>query len=318
MNKLLYAAGSVVLLCGLPFVLHRILASGFVEGPLVIVLACLPSVLILCLAAVLLVPFFFRLGDRSSLHGPSQAIRNAPGLGKFGNRTDFVDHRASKSFSSADRAEFPSGSLSGSCPDPFRDRFKQAADQRERDFEALRRSISGGSGSLREEDVTTAIDSPAPPPPQAVRFSAGKLETELSQMIESLTRRRQDILTIIKQAEEQLETVDECMLKHLPKNTTGSIQAVIQVRRIIEALENRVGQIETLLSEAQPIDPDQAHELLEGAVNMGEDSLSSLIDAPALPPLAPQDWRPALSSLFKRISRRRSIFRGTKFTFPDE
>ena len=223
----------------------------------------------------------------------------------------------------------------------------QASAMPQRDeFEALRKTLAAaGSKKQQTEEqapppaaITPAIPAEQPasvPPPRedyekTVAGAASGASAPINQplqpkvdsadteaMHEKLRQRRQEIIGLIDKSKEHLGAVDDYMMRNLGRNTSGCIQAVVNVQRILTALEKRMSEIDSVLAQSQIQDPAYAQFLLNGELRIEADSLTSLINSDPLPPLKPIEWRATLTALFTRISRRRSIFKGFKFRSPE-
>ncbi len=179
-------------------------------------------------------------------------------------------------------------------------------------FELLAATLAAGKKK-------SAPEAPAPDEVNAAdgqREATGAAAGDAAQNDDDLRRRlvvrREEISLLLRRSREYLEPIDDYMLKHLTRNTAGSIQAVVDIRRIVAALEIRLREIEDFLSAGEAADPAHGDFLLNGALEVGQDSLNNLISQQPIGPLKPVDWSPILKQLFARIGRRRSIFKALK------
>lgn len=182
--------------------------------------------------------------------------------------------------------------------------------------------------------VSSAVEEVPPAPPEAAsgeppvapggrmrRMSLKEPIIVRSSDAEALRRELLDLkgemLSLIARAHGHLAVVDETMLKHLNRNTHTSIEAVLNIRRIVEALERRLTEANALLAAEESFDIAAAQHLVYDDLMVDHDATKDLLGAAAMQPMKRSDWKPMLASLFRHISRRRTIFRGRKFTFTD-
>ena len=161
-------------------------------------------------------------------------------------------------------------------------------------------------------------DSPAPVEPECVGEEQILPRVADGEDVQYKLRiRAREISALIGKSQQHLAAIDDYMIKHLNKNTSGSIQAVIDIRRIVTALEKRLSEIDAVLRETA-FDRDYALFLLNGELIIDEDSLSKLISQQPIAPLKPSEWSAELGRLFAHVSRRRSLFKALKFTSAKE
>lgn len=171
----------------------------------------------------------------------------------------------------------------------------------------------GVSSKSNESDHWTGTSRRVEQVPQTPQRSRKPTVVDTDNVRKLLRKRCEEISELIEVSKKHLSTVDSRMMKNLSKNTSGSIQGVVNVRRIVTALEKRRREIADFLAQPEMGDLATAERLYHGELQIEEDSLTSLLSADPLPPIKPSEWRPTLATLFKRISRRRSIFKGVKF-----
>ncbi len=178
-------------------------------------------------------------------------------------------------------------------------------------FELLAATLAAGKKKTAPEPAPAEVNA-ADEQKGATGAAAGDAAQNDDDLRRRLVVRREEIALLLRRSREYLEPIDDYMLKHLTRNTAGSIQAVVDIRRIVAALEIRLREIEDFLSAGETADPAQGDFLLNGALDVGQDSLNNLISQQPIGPLKPVDWSPVLKQLFARISRRRSIFKALK------
>jgi hypothetical protein len=290
-----------------------------------LLIACGVSVVVLGVVGLLIIGRFYQLGSRAKEEVSNHEAQGLPGSKRF----------ATQSASAALKANPPStGATFGasqSIAAPARHTMQPGSGVRKEkdDFEMLAKSLAAANKSRNEEKENAAGGGPSVSaqerfnipirqgeqsslvPPMADILVSGEGRNE---MFERLQIRKSEITALIEKSKRHLGTVDDYMMKHLSKNTTGSIQAVVDIRRILSALEKRLAEINAVIVQPTITDVEHATYLINGDLIIEADSLNTLMSQEPMPPLKPAEWSVVLGQLFVRVSRRRSIFKGLKFS----
>ncbi len=135
----------------------------------------------------------------------------------------------------------------------------------------------------------------------------------------ALEEKREQFQRLLTEAAEELNRFDYNVLKTLEKNSPGSIEGVLVARKIFVALDHRVKEIDTFLVSAPITNPKKGWQLLLGDLEIHEDhQLTSVFPSPTVPPVKISEVEFHLKVLLKRISRRKSIFKGKPLLHEEE
>ena len=141
-------------------------------------------------------------------------------------------------------------------------------------------------------------------------FGQNRSEVFRDELTRSLQEKKDRFTTLLVECHSELNRFDYSVLKRLEKNTPGSVEGVVTARKIYDAVEHRVKEIERFLSSQPIIDLEKGRTLLLGDIEVAEDNqLTSVFTAPPVPPIKISEVEFQMRVLLKRISRRRSIFR---------
>ncbi len=240
-----------------------------------------------------------RKGDGSGAE--ISAAHNLPGSRRYATQEP-PNARKSEAYS---KTFSPNQSLASAGRQSLREEDKMALPVKDH-FDLLAKSLASAKKIEDEDPASSKNDASGDLEREVLSFSSAE---EVNQR---LSIRLSDIYSLVEQSHKHLSQVDNYMLKHLTKNTSGSIQATIEIRRILAALQSRAEAIKEFLSNPDNYDVTQADFLLNGELEIGVDSLNALMSEDPIAPLKPSEWRNALSERFMYISRKRSIFKGWK------
>lgn len=128
----------------------------------------------------------------------------------------------------------------------------------------------------------------------------------------ALDSKRTEISALLAEAGTELSRFDVGVLKTLERNSPGSVEGVVIARKIFNALEQRSKEIERFLGSLPITNPEKGKQLLLGDLHIPEDNkLTALFQTKPIPPIKMTEVEFQLRVFLKRISRRRSIFRGS-------
>ncbi len=124
----------------------------------------------------------------------------------------------------------------------------------------------------------------------------------LDKMREKVELHIQFISEIAKPAKARLKECEAELVNHASRMTTGATN-LVTTRRIIEALEERLELLTTLLqtTEAEPV--IKAHEVAESKLKVKVDVIHSTVDAEVIPDLEGHLWRDTLDMLLVQVER---------------
>lgn len=146
-------------------------------------------------------------------------------------------------------------------------------------------------------------------------FGQNRSEVFRDELCRSLQEKKDRFTTLLVECQGELGRFDYSVLKRLEKNNPGSVEGVLAARKIYDAVEHRVKDIERFLASQPIIDLDKGRALLLSDIEAQEDNqLTSLFPAPPIQPIKISEVEFQLRVLLKRISRRRSIFRSGDMT----
>jgi hypothetical protein len=241
----------------------------------------------------------------------SQQRQNLPGGMRYG-----TTHRAPKTPPALSGDCAHQDKTRGNAPSSL-DRERQLAAKRELSFEELHKALAGAKKQQEAEAERKAEEQKRQR--AAVLSSEQCLNMTPSDLYDALVRRSREIAELLAWAKKHLGSVDDYMLRHMQRNTSGSIESVLNLRRLLDALTLRLSEVEDFLNHCQQsFDVKKAQHLLLAPLKITEDSLNALISADPLPPLRPSEWYPTVVSLLRRITRRRSIYKALKIELPPE
>ena len=141
--------------------------------------------------------------------------------------------------------------------------------------------------------------------------------SDIESPIDKLKRFRELLSKLIEESRKVVEVVDHSMVGNLQSNTAGSINGVLNIHRIIGALEKRLLDIDTVLESPELVDSEGIVDIMNKELLIENDSLSSLSTAQKVPPLKPSEWYSTLASLFHYVTRKRNVFKECDTSFFD-
>ncbi len=124
--------------------------------------------------------------------------------------------------------------------------------------------------------------------------SNGELRRNLKAQTEALTQLLRESDAGIRGMEADL---GRCALKLGPRG----LDCLAIGRRIVRALDRRVGEITELLASGDSINLIDADELSRKKLIIADNAMDSLIGSDPVPPLAPEEWVPSLKKIFAEI-----------------
>ena len=144
-------------------------------------------------------------------------------------------------------------------------------------------------------------------------FGQNRSEVFRDELTRSLQEKKDRFTTLLIECHGELNRFDYSVLKRLEKNTPGSVEGVVTAKKVYDAVEHRVKEIERFLSSQPIIDLEKGRTLLLEDIEVAEDNqLTSVFTAPPVPPIKISEVEFQMRVLLKRISRRRSIFRSNE------
>jgi hypothetical protein len=131
------------------------------------------------------------------------------------------------------------------------------------------------------------------------------------ELYNALEAKRAEIAALLAESGKELSRFDTRVLKTLERNSPGSVEGVVIARKIYTALEVRCKEIEHFLSSLPITNPEKGQQLLHGDLEIPDaNKLTSVFKTRPIPPIKMSEVGFQLKVFLKRISRRRSIFRG--------
>lgn len=131
------------------------------------------------------------------------------------------------------------------------------------------------------------------------------------EMLIALDQLRKQLCELIALGNKELSRFDMSVLKTLERNNPTSIDGVVTARKILSAVETRAREVDRFLTSLPITDMTWGQSLLTGDLEVPDDKLTATFKSSPIPPIKVSEVDFHLRVLLKRISRRRSIFRGS-------
>lgn len=240
--------------------------------------AAIICTLLFCLGCFFLFTAMFLLGDRQPAPIP-RGVREGGRANKSKSRGEPI--RPARPTSPLMLPEYTSGTYDGT-PSP-------------RTSPAVMDSRPLGDSGPRAITTSSHVNSPV--------FK--------DEMLIALDQLRKQLCDLIALGNKELSRFDMSVLKTLERNNPGSIEGVVTARKILSAVETRAREVDRFLTSLPITDMAWGQTLLTGDLEVPDDKLTATFKSNPIPPIKVSEVDFHLRVLLKRISRRRSIFRGS-------
>ena len=121
-------------------------------------------------------------------------------------------------------------------------------------------------------------------------------------LVREVRERTNQLNQLIASSHNHMKRFEEDMLEHAGVMTPRAIDCTSVLKRILKALEIRVGNVQELVASNDKIDLLDAYDLLNKRLKVSTSALDSLIDSDPVPDLEPAEWAPAIEKLLDGIS----------------
>ena len=121
-------------------------------------------------------------------------------------------------------------------------------------------------------------------------------------LVRDVRERSNQITLLVSTSNSHLKSFENDLIAHAGIMTPRAIDCISILKRILKALEQRVHNVDELVSTGDKIDLYDAYELLNKRLKVSTSALDSLIDSDPLPDLEPAEWAPAVGKLLDGIS----------------
>ncbi len=243
--------------------------------------AAIICTLLFCLGCFFLFAAMFLLGDREQAPIP-RGVREGGRSNKSRNSAREA-MRPGRPSNPLMLPEYTSGNYDGhSAPSP-------------KSSPAVMDTRPSGDGSVRTMSTASHVNSAV--------FK--------DEMLIALDQLRKQLCELIALGNKELSRFDMSVLKTLERNNPGSIEGVVTARKILSAVEARAREIDRFLTSLPITDMPWGQSLLTGDLEVPDDKLTATFKSSPIPPIKVSEVDFHLRVLLKRISRRRSIFRGS-------
>lgn len=118
---------------------------------------------------------------------------------------------------------------------------------------------------------------------------------------------RDRLAWLVLKSKQRISVFESGMIEKLQRMTSTGVRSLIAAKRIVNALEERLQQLDGVLATNDPTRLNDAIECLRTPLLIPDDTLSSIMDAQPMPPLLPDDWERTLQSHLNNLGRRKEL-----------
>jgi hypothetical protein len=134
---------------------------------------------------------------------------------------------------------------------------------------------------------------------------SSKSGTDQASLRDRLEVERTNLFTLLSLARGRVEALESSMIDRLHRVTSTGVASLVMIKRILEALDRRVHEIDTVLVKELTLPVVEG--LCSGALELPEDALTSIAGSNRVPPLERSELESTLNSLIGRLAARKEL-----------